>query len=100
MATEILLPKIGFAMSEGQIAEWLAADGTQVAEGQPLYLLEADKSTNEVEAPASGTILIDVWKRGFRQIQYREVAAKRGVPGWRITQTGIPRRPSISARRR
>jgi pyruvate/2-oxoglutarate dehydrogenase complex dihydrolipoamide acyltransferase (E2) component len=58
MATEILLPKIGFAMNEGQIAEWLAADGAQVAEGQPLYLLEADKSTNEVEAPATGTLRI------------------------------------------
>ncbi|MCJ8156054.1 biotin/lipoyl-containing protein [Sphingomonas sp. LaA6.9] len=58
MATEILLPKIGFSMTEGQIAEWLASDGAQVTEGEPLYLLEADKSTNEVEAPASGTLRI------------------------------------------
>jgi pyruvate/2-oxoglutarate dehydrogenase complex dihydrolipoamide acyltransferase (E2) component len=58
MATEILLPKIGFSMTEGQIAEWLAQDGDQITEGQPLYLLEADKSANEVEAPASGTLRI------------------------------------------
>jgi len=58
MATDILLPKIGFSMTEGQIAEWLAKDGDQVTEGQPLYLLEADKSANEVEAPASGTLRI------------------------------------------
>lgn len=58
MATEILLPKIGFSMNEGQIAEWLAKDGEAVTEGQPLYLLEADKSANEVEAPASGTLRI------------------------------------------
>lgn len=58
MATEILLPKIGFSMTEGQIAEWLAKDGDAVTEGQPLYLLEADKSANEVEAPASGTLRI------------------------------------------
>ncbi len=58
MATEILLPKIGFSMNEGQIAEWLAADGDAVAEGQPLFSLEADKSTNEVESPASGTLKI------------------------------------------
>ena len=45
-------------MNEGQIAEWLAKDGDQVSEGQPLYSLEADKSTNEVEAPASGTLRI------------------------------------------
>ena len=58
MATEILLPKIGFSMTEGQISEWLAKDGEQVTEGQPLFLLEADKSANEVEAPASGTLRI------------------------------------------
>jgi pyruvate/2-oxoglutarate dehydrogenase complex dihydrolipoamide acyltransferase (E2) component len=56
MAVEILLPKIGFSMNEGQIAEWLAKDGDQISEGQPLFSLEADKSTNEVEAPASGTL--------------------------------------------
>ena len=56
MATEILLPKLGFSMTEGQVAEWLAKDGDTVTEGQPLYSLEADKSTNEVEAPASGTL--------------------------------------------
>lgn len=60
MATEILLPKIGFSMTEGQISEWLAKDGDQVTEGQPLFLLEADKSANEVEAPASGTLRIIV----------------------------------------
>ena len=58
MAVEILLPKIGFSMNEGQIAEWLDNDGDEVKEGQPLFSLEADKSTNEVEAPASGKLRI------------------------------------------
>ena len=58
MATDILLPKIGFSMSEGILSEWLAADGAQVTEGQPLFSLESDKSTNEVESPASGTLKI------------------------------------------
>ena len=58
MAVEILLPKIGFSMNEGQVAEWLAKDGEAITEGQPLYSLEADKSTNEIESPASGTLRI------------------------------------------
>lgn len=58
MAVEILLPKIGFSMNEGHIAEWLVADGADVKEGDPLFSLEADKSTNEVEAPASGKLRI------------------------------------------
>lgn len=58
MATEILLPKLGFAMNEGEVKEWLAEDGQAVKEGQPLFVLEAEKSANEVEAPASGTLRI------------------------------------------
>jgi pyruvate/2-oxoglutarate dehydrogenase complex dihydrolipoamide acyltransferase (E2) component len=58
MATEILLPKIGFAMNEGELTEWLVEDGAAVTAGDLLFVLEADKSANEVEAPASGTLKI------------------------------------------
>lgn len=58
MATEIILPKIGFSMTEGVLAEWLVADGATVAAGDPLFSIESDKSTNEVESPASGTVKI------------------------------------------
>jgi len=58
MATEIIFPKIGFSMTEGILAEWLVADGATVAEGDLLYAVETDKSTNEVEAPASGVLRI------------------------------------------
>jgi pyruvate/2-oxoglutarate dehydrogenase complex dihydrolipoamide acyltransferase (E2) component len=58
MATEVLLPKIGFSMNEGILVEWLVADGGQAVEGEPLYALESDKSTQEVESPASGTLKV------------------------------------------
>lgn len=58
MAYEVLLPKIGFSMNEGTLAEWLAEDGAEISEGQPLFLLEADKSTNEVDSPANGKLRI------------------------------------------
>lgn len=58
MSTEILLPKIGFSMNEGTLAEWLVADGGSVSQGQPLYSLESEKSVQEIEAPASGTLKI------------------------------------------
>jgi pyruvate/2-oxoglutarate dehydrogenase complex dihydrolipoamide acyltransferase (E2) component len=58
MAVEVILPKIGFSMNEGVLAEWLVPDGGQAVEGEPLYALESDKSTNEVESPATGTLKI------------------------------------------
>ena len=30
MATEIIVPKIGFAMTEGDLTEWLVGDGQPV----------------------------------------------------------------------
>ena len=58
MATQIILPKIGFSMTEGVLAEWLVEDGATIKEGEPLFAIESDKSTNEVEAPASGVVRI------------------------------------------
>ena len=58
MSTEILLPKLGFSMEEGTLAEWLVPNGAEVRQGQPLYSLESDKSLQEIEAPASGKLKI------------------------------------------
>lgn len=58
MTTQVLMPKIGFSMEEGTIAEWLQADGAEVRQGLPLYSLESDKSVQEIESPASGKLRI------------------------------------------
>jgi pyruvate/2-oxoglutarate dehydrogenase complex dihydrolipoamide acyltransferase (E2) component len=58
MTTPVLFPKIGFSMEEGVLAEWLVADGSVVAEGQAIYTLESEKSTQEIESPAAGTLKI------------------------------------------
>lgn len=58
MATEIILPKIGFSMTSGTLAEWLIKDGAPVSAGAPLFSLESDKSITEVEAPASGVLRV------------------------------------------
>ena len=58
MSVEVRIPQIGFSTQEGTLTEWLVADGAQVEAGKPLYSLELDKSVQEVEAPASGTLKI------------------------------------------
>ena len=58
MATEIILPKLGFSMDEATLTEWLVADGGEVTEGAPLYAIESEKSVQEIEAPASGTLRV------------------------------------------
>lgn len=58
MAIEIVLPKLGFSMSEGELSEWLATDGAAIEAGSLLFTLESDKSVTEIEAPASGVLRI------------------------------------------
>jgi pyruvate/2-oxoglutarate dehydrogenase complex dihydrolipoamide acyltransferase (E2) component len=58
VATQILLPKLGFSMNEGSLSQWLIADGAAVQEGEPLYALESEKSVQEIESPATGTLRI------------------------------------------
>jgi pyruvate dehydrogenase E2 component (dihydrolipoamide acetyltransferase) len=57
MATEIKLPRLGQGMEAGTIVRWLKSEGDQVAKGEPLYELDTDKVTQEVESDASGVLL-------------------------------------------
>jgi pyruvate dehydrogenase E2 component (dihydrolipoamide acetyltransferase)/2-oxoglutarate dehydrogenase E2 component (dihydrolipoamide succinyltransferase) len=50
------MPKIGMEMTEAVLARWLAADGAVVEKGQPLYEMETDKVTTEIESPAGGRL--------------------------------------------
>lgn len=56
MTIQIRIPKLGMEMTEGTLAEWLVADGADVAQDQPMYLLETDKVENEVPAPVAGRL--------------------------------------------
>lgn len=58
MTVKVVMPKIGFSMSEGTLAQWLVSDGSRVAEGDLLFALESDKSVQEIPAPASGVLKI------------------------------------------
>jgi pyruvate dehydrogenase E2 component (dihydrolipoamide acetyltransferase) len=57
MASEVKLPRLGQGMEAGTIVKWLKSEGERVEKGEPLYELDTDKVTQEVEAEASGVLL-------------------------------------------
>ena len=57
MATEVKLPRLGQGMESGTIVRWLKSEGDAVTKGEPLYELDTDKVTQEVEADADGVLL-------------------------------------------
>ncbi len=58
MASEITIPRLGWNMDEGIFVGWLKADGQPVAAGEPLYNLEGDKATQEIESLENGILRI------------------------------------------
>jgi pyruvate dehydrogenase E2 component (dihydrolipoamide acetyltransferase) len=53
----VTLPRLGQGMESGTILRWLKSEGDPVEKGEPLYELDTEKVTQEVEAEASGTLL-------------------------------------------
>ena len=56
MATILSMPKWGLAMKTGLVVEWLKHPGDPVQQGEPIVEIESEKASNEVEAPATGTL--------------------------------------------
>lgn len=63
-AHPIVMPKLGLTMSEGMLAEWLVREGEDVAAGQPMFVVETDKISHEIEAADAGRIIALLTKPG------------------------------------
>jgi pyruvate dehydrogenase E2 component (dihydrolipoamide acetyltransferase) len=57
MSNPVTLPRLGQGMESGTIVRWLKSEGDKVEKGEPLYELDTEKVTQEVEADASGVLL-------------------------------------------
>jgi pyruvate dehydrogenase E2 component (dihydrolipoamide acetyltransferase) len=64
VAVEVKLPRLGQGMEAGTIVRWLKSEGQPVSKGEPLYELDTDKVTQEVEAEADGVLLKIVLSEG------------------------------------
>jgi pyruvate dehydrogenase E2 component (dihydrolipoamide acetyltransferase) len=53
---EVIMPKMGDAMEEGTLLQWLKSEGDEVSEGDPIAEIETDKVTMELEAEDEGTL--------------------------------------------
>jgi pyruvate dehydrogenase E2 component (dihydrolipoamide acetyltransferase) len=56
MPTPFIMPKMDMDQETVYINEWLKKEGDIVEEGEPVIIIETDKITSEVEAPASGKL--------------------------------------------
>jgi len=58
MPIEIKIPRLGWSMEEANFVGWLKQDGEPVKSGEPLFTLESEKATQEIEAIDCGILRI------------------------------------------
>jgi pyruvate dehydrogenase E2 component (dihydrolipoamide acetyltransferase) len=56
MAIEVEMPKLAMTMEEGSVANWYKNEGDEIAEGEPLFSVETEKVTSDIDAPESGIL--------------------------------------------
>ncbi|MFA3798922.1 dihydrolipoyl dehydrogenase [Leptotrichia hongkongensis] len=87
MATEIIMPKAGIDMTEGQIIKWNKKEGEKVEEGEILLEIMTDKTSMELEAEASG-YLIKIVKGDGETVPVTEIIGYIGAEGEAAPEAG------------
>lgn len=53
---EVTMPRLDESMHTAKLIEWLKREGERVEKGEPIALVEGEKTTFEVESPESGIL--------------------------------------------
>jgi pyruvate/2-oxoglutarate dehydrogenase complex dihydrolipoamide acyltransferase (E2) component len=80
MAAAVTIPSLGEEMRSAILIRFLVEPGAQVQRGDPLYELDTDKVTQEVEAEADG-VLLEVVGRDGEEYAVGATIAWIGEPG-------------------
>ena len=89
MAVEIIMPKLGVDMQEGEIIEWKKQEGDEVKEGEILLEIMSDKTNMEIEAEDSG-VLLKIVKGNGQVVPVTEVIGYIGAAGEAIETNAAP----------
>jgi pyruvate dehydrogenase E2 component (dihydrolipoamide acetyltransferase) len=89
MSSQVTLPRLGQGMESGTIVKWLKAEGDQVEKGEPLYELDTEKVTQEVESDASGVLLKILAGEG-EEIEVGKPVAVIGEEGEEVPEAEEP----------
>ena len=85
MSNQVTLPRLGQGMESGTIVKWLKSEGEKVEKGEPLYELDTEKVTQEVEADVGGVVLKILAQEG-QEIEVGEPVAVIGEEGEEVAE--------------
>jgi pyruvate dehydrogenase E2 component (dihydrolipoamide acetyltransferase) len=85
VSSQVTLPRLGQGMEAGTIVKWLKSEGDKIEKGEPLYELDTEKVTQEVEADASGVLLKILAQEG-QEIEVGKAIAVIGEEGEEVAE--------------
>jgi pyruvate dehydrogenase E2 component (dihydrolipoamide acetyltransferase) len=74
------MPRLDPGMQSGKIVEWLKKEGDHVSKGEPILVVEGEKTTFEIEAPEDG-VLSKILAAVGNDVPVAEPVAVIGEPG-------------------
>ena len=96
---EVIMPKVGDAMTEGKVVRWYKKAGEAVKKGEPLLEIETDKVNLDVEAEQDGTLAAVTVEAG-QTVPVGNVLASILAPGEKAPAAakvaGTPKKPEVS----
>lgn len=95
----IRIPQLGEGLQEALLVEFLRQPGDQIARDEPIYVMETDKATTDVESPFAGTIVEWTVQPGTVLAIGSEIGRMQVADGVREMPTGHSGVASINDRR-
>src|SRR6266481_2617727 len=95
MAVELVVPSVGESISEVEIGDWLKSPGEAVDQDEPVVVIETEKATVELPAPATGT-LTQMLKHKGEKAAVGDVIGYMEPKGTAHSGTAVHTRPRMS----
>ncbi len=95
---EVVMPRLDPGMQSGKIVEWLKKEGAVVQKGEPILVVEGEKTTFEIEAPETG-VLNKILAQVGTDVQVAQPVAIIGEPSTssqRVRQESVHRSNMVS----
>ncbi len=105
MRVEIVMPRLSDSMSEGSVTTWFKNEGDTVSEGEAIAELETEKSSVDLQAPASGVLAKIIVAAGsgavavgakLAEIETDAAAAKGPAPAKAASAPATPAQPKAN----
>lgn len=93
---DVIMPKMGDAMTEGKVLRWMRKPGDQISKGDPIAEIETDKVNVDLEAEDSGVLLEIVVGEGETAAVGGTIAVI-GKPGEKVEARPKPEAPKPAA---